>query len=129
MDTPTPIPDNVVGAREFGSVASASVSDFRRSLLAWDSILFFIVCISDLVSTVVFVERGGVGELNPMLAWSLRQGIACFIAVKLMSFVPTLLVCAWYRSRYPSFITLALRIALVGYLMIYIVGVGRQFAG
>jgi hypothetical protein len=100
---------------------------FLKALVAWDSVLFACICLLDMLSTIYFVQSGGATEANPVLAGTFRYGIWCFVLAKLCSFMPALVVAAYFRDRYPSFIGVCLRGAMIAYAIIYAIGVGRQF--
>jgi hypothetical protein len=100
---------------------------FVQALFKWDSILFALLCVTDMLSTLYWVHDGVASESNPMLALCLQHGPIVFVAAKLVSFVPMLLFAAWYRLTRPQFIALALRAGVAAYVLIYIVGVGIQF--
>ena len=100
---------------------------FWRSLLAWDSLFFAVICILDMISTLCWVNDGKATESNPWLAYWLGQSMACFVFVKLMSFLPTLAVSAYYRESYPKFVSTCLRCALAAYLIIYFGSIAKQF--
>ena len=100
---------------------------FTQALFQWESVLFALICICYMLSTLFWVHQGIATEANPMLARCLQQGVAVFCGTKLLSFVPMLLFSAWYRTKQPKFIALALRLAIAAYVAMYIIGVGAQF--
>lgn len=100
---------------------------FLGSLLAWDSLLFALICSLDMVSTVYLVRHGMAREGNPMLAYFYRMGEAHFVAAKLMSYVPTLVITAIFRDRYEKLVALCLRSVIAAYIAIYLVSVLGQF--
>jgi len=102
---------------------------FVQALFQWESVVYAIICLSDLASTLYFIHHGEATEANPILAPAVQQGDGVFCLAKLLSFVPMLLLAAWYRQQKPKFIAVALRIAIVAYVVIYAVGVGSQFLG
>jgi hypothetical protein len=112
-----------IGLREKSS------SSFWQSLIAWDSLLFFTICSLDMLLTLLWVHQGVARESNPWLAACLRQGPFYFCLAKTLSFVPVLLFCAYYRSRYPRFIALALRWGAAIYSTIYFACIALQFYG
>ncbi len=61
-----------------------------------------------------------------MSLW-LHYGDLAFCLAKLVSFVPFLLVAAYYRPRRPRLIAVALRGTLLLYIGIYLTSVGGQF--
>lgn len=104
-----------------------SPRSFWQSLFAWDSALFFVVCSLDMLSTLWWVRQGIARESNPWLADCMRVSPLCFCAAKSLSYVPVLLICAYYRSAYPRCVSLALRCGMAGYLAMYAIGIGIQF--
>lgn len=108
-------------------VASTAPGDgFLDAIVQWDSLLFGFICLIDMVSTVYFVCTGMAREANPWLAYWMDQGVVSFVFVKLLSFLPTLAVAAYYRNTYPKFIEVGLRCALAGYVAIYVGSVLHQ---
>lgn len=106
-----------------------SSPSFWQSLIAWDSVLFFTICSLDMLLTLLWVHQGVARESNPWLAACLRQGPIYFCLAKSLSFVPVLAFCAYYRSKYPRFITNALRWGTAAYLAIYFTCIAIQFSG
>jgi hypothetical protein len=99
---------------------------YLQALLKWESVIFATICITDLCTTLFWVHVGVAKEANPLLAGFLQQGDLSFCLVKLISFVPMLLLSAWYRMYNPHFIAVALRFAIAAYLLIYLIGVVPQ---
>ena len=97
------------------------------SLATWELVVFGIICLADMLSTAVMYVRGIADEANPMLAVWLHRSVSAFCMAKLISFVPTLIVCLIYRNKYPVLITYALRAAIAIYIIVYVVGVGVQY--
>lgn len=104
-----------------------SSRSYWHSLFAWDSMLFFFVCSLDMLSTLLWVQQGVAKEANPWLAECMRVSPLCFCAAKSISYVPVLLICAYYRSTYPRCVALGLRWGVFGYIALYAIGVGIQF--
>lgn len=100
---------------------------FVKSLLAWDSAAFALACLLDMVSTILLVHRGMAVEGNPWLAYCYHRGEVYFIIAKLLSFLPAIAFAAYYRDRFPEFVPLCLRVALVAYVVIYATSVFGQF--
>lgn len=80
-----------------------------------------------MLSTLYWVHTHQATEANPWMSLWLHDGDWAFCAVKLLSFIPFLLVAAYYRPRRPRLIAVALRGTLVLYLGVYAMSVGRQF--
>ncbi len=99
----------------------------RYSRLGWESILLFAICTGDMLSTLFWVHTHVATEGNPWMNLWLHHGDAAFCLVKMMSFVPFLLVAAYYRPRRPRLIRVSLRGTLALYALVYAVGVGGQY--
>lgn len=97
-----------------------------QAALGWESIMLAVVCLADMLSTLYWVHTHQATEANPWMAHWLHQGDFAFCATKLLSFVPFLLVAAYYRPRRPRLIAVALRGTIVLYLAIYVFSVGSQ---
>ncbi|CCW34071.1 hypothetical protein CTKA_00923 [Chthonomonas calidirosea] len=82
-----------------------------------------LIGLADLGSTILFIERHGAQEANPIFRHFWEMGLGAFIVAKLVCLIGPLLVMEWARQRHPLFVTGALRIAIVGYLALYGVGV------
>jgi Domain of unknown function (DUF5658) len=81
------------------------------------------LCVADLISTVVFMERHGATEANAVMRFYLQYGMVAFIGAKCLLFVPALLMAEWYRQRNPRLITSTLRLVILLYVGLYGVGV------
>jgi uncharacterized membrane protein len=95
----------------------------KRFKLSAGNTILGIICMLDLVSTVYLLCTGRMVEGNPIMAYVLGYGMAAFILVKLLSFVPTMYLLQWYRSRNLGFSKLMTTVAITGYLCFYILGV------
>ena len=82
-----------------------------------------LIGLADLGSTIVFIERHGAQEANPIFRHFWEMGLGAFIVAKLVCLIGPLLVMEWARQRHPRFVAGALRIAILGYLALYGVGV------
>ena len=109
------------------ALTDESPRSYWQSLFAWDSVLFFAVCSLDMLSTLWWVHTGIAAESNPWLAACMRVSPLYFCAVKCISYVPVLMICAYYRETYPRCVSLSLRWGIFGYLAMYAIGVGIQF--
>ena len=97
-----------------------------RAMFAWDSLLLLLICVADMLSTLYFVHAGMATESNPLMAYWLKMSDGAFCAAKIMSFLPLLCVAAYYRASRPKLVALALRTAIIMYVVIYVVGVSAQ---
>jgi hypothetical protein len=90
-----------------------------KAWLAWESITLFMICFVDMCSTLYWVHNHTATEANPLMAYWLHQGDWAFCIAKLLSFVPFLALCAYYRSSRPKLIAVALRSTIVLYATTY----------
>jgi len=107
------------------SSAKSPASSWAR--IGWESIVLFLICTADMLSTLHWVHTHVATESNPWMALWLQHGDLAFCAVKMLSFMPFLLVAACYRSRRPRLIRVSLRGTIALYALIYAVSVGSQF--
>ena len=98
-----------------------------RDLFAWEAVVFFGICLLDMLTTLWWSGHGIAVEGNPILAPLLRANPLLFAAGKIISFLPALIVCGLYRRQHPQFVATALRLAIVAYLAVYCITVGLQF--
>lgn len=86
--------------------------------------LLALVCLADLVSTVVLLQMGYAVEGNPLMDYFLRQyGMAAFCAAKLLFVIPPLAFAEWYRRRNDRLVRSTLRGVTMAYITIYVVWV------
>lgn len=107
--------------------ASVKLPAPSRISIGWESIVLFLICTADMLSTLHWVHTHVATESNPWMALWLQHGDFAFCAVKMLSFMPFLLVAAYYRSRRPRLIRVSLRGTIALYTLIYAVSVGSQF--
>lgn len=89
--------------------------------LARETWLLLAIGLVDLASTLYLIQRGLAREANPMMAWYLVHfGIWAFCAAKTTMLVCPLVILEWARRIKPYLGLWALRIALVGYLFVYL---------
>lgn len=77
------------------------------------------ICTLDMAATAVLVHFHCATEFNPLMAACFERGIGVFILVKLMSFVPFLVIAERHRRRNPAFVQTALRCAIFLYTAVY----------
>ena len=73
-----------------------------------------------MLSTLFFVTKGCAVEQNPLMAACLKQGIAVFVLVKILSFVPFVVAIELYRRRDAVFARIACRSAIALYLVTFV---------
>lgn len=104
-----------------------TIRPYLRALGAWDSVLFAAICVLDMCTTIYWVEHGVATEANPLLQFWLQKSVFLFGVAKVASFLPLLMIAAYYRLSKPTFIAYALRTAIVAYVAIYLIAVLKQF--
>ena len=100
-----------------------------QAWLTWESVTLFGICVADMVSTLYWVHTNAATEENPWMSLWLGHGDFAFCAMKLISFLPLLAVCAHYRPTRPRLIAISLRGTIALYLLLYAAAVGIQFVG
>lgn len=95
----------------------------KKRVRAPETGIMIVIGLADLVSTIVFIQRHGAEEANPIFHHYWEMGIGAFVVAKLICLVGPLLVMEWARQRHPRFVAGALRVAIAGYLIMYCVGV------
>ena len=78
------------------------------------------VCLADLVTTLYFMYSGAAYEANPVMAGVLSFGVWAFVSVKLLSFVPFVVLIEIYRLTEPEKAKSVTKLVTVLYLLIYI---------
>ena len=93
-------------------------------------LLFLVViCLADMVTTAIGIAAGTVTEANPLMARVVEQGLLVFCAVKLASFVPAIVLLEVYKRRNPRFVSTLARVAVLGYVTLYALGLGAVNLG
>ena len=72
--------------------------------------------------TILAVQAGIAKESNPILSGVIMRSSVLFAIVKLVSFLFPLAALEIIRIRRPQLVTLSLRLALLAYVLLYIVG-------
>jgi len=89
--------------------------------LARETWLLLAIGLVDLASTLYLIRMGLAREANPVMAWYLVHfGTWAFCAAKTTMLVCPLVILEWARRIKPYLGLWALRIALVGYLFVYL---------
>ena len=91
-----------------------------------ESLILAGICFADMIATIVFVSMGRACESNPLMAACLRHSVGMFVGVKLMSFIPFIILCERHKRRNPGFVRIAMRAAIGLYLAAYVVLVTQQ---
>ena len=89
--------------------------------LSIETIVLIVICLADMLTTLVLVMRGMATEQNPIMAACLNHSPGMFVLVKLLSFVPFVIAVELYRRKNPDFARSACRCAIVLYLITFAV--------
>ena len=87
-----------------------------------ETLLLAAICWLDAVYTLLAVRMGWAHETNPLLIPALRHSDAAFMTIKGVSFLLPLAMLEGLRNRHPELIQRAVRLALLGYIAIYVFG-------
>ena len=85
-----------------------------------ESKILIVICVADMLSTLLAVLSGLAIEQNPIMAACLRHSVWTFVIVKIMSFVPFVIAVERYRAFNPVFARQASRAAILLYVFIYV---------
>lgn len=98
-----------------------------RRTVSGETLCMTFICLLDLLTTLYWVSQGQAREGNPLLAYFLDVGPGAFITAKILTFAPALVAAEWYWPRNPKLISKLLRWVIIGYLFLYVVGVGAHY--
>lgn len=90
--------------------------------IAKESWIIAAIGLADLVTTIIFIRYYGAQEANPLFRDFWRMGLPAFILAKALCVVGPLTLLEWARRREPGFVCWALRLAIVGYVGAYGIG-------
>jgi hypothetical protein len=107
------------------SASPPSVHPLHRTV-SWEVVFIVTICMADLATTLYWVNQGQAREGNPIMAWVLSRGHVPFIGVKILTFLPAVVLAEWYRRDYPRVLRL-MRWAIVLYLFLYVSGVAAHY--
>ena len=87
--------------------------------LSPEGLALFVICTLDAVSTYLFLVLGIAREANPILRPAAEVHPYVFLVVKVLTYLPAIVVAEWYREHRPQLVQRALRLVLVVYLTTY----------
>ena len=88
--------------------------------LAKESLLLIVICMTDLLSTMVLLSNGQAVEGNPIMAYYLNYGIGAFVAVKLVLIFFPVYIAEWGMQYKPQFVRTVLRATIGLYIGLYL---------
>lgn len=100
----------------------ASVHRLLIKPVLWESVALSLICLADAFWTVLMVRAGVAKEANPMVGFFLDHSVAAFIGFKVISFLPGIVAAEYLRFSNERFARVAIRLGLVAYLVLYIIG-------
>ncbi len=89
--------------------------------LTKESKVLIVICLLDLISTLLLLSRGLAFEGNPLMSFYLRFGVWVFVVIKLGLVVLPIFIAEWSLRYRPQFVRLMLRTAIAAYLGLYLV--------
>ena len=90
--------------------------------IARETWLLGLICLADMISTLLLVHSGAAVEANPVLSFFLDRGGVWFVIAKSLLFLGPLFVLELLRRRRPESVTRILRVGIVLYLVCYGIG-------
>lgn len=94
----------------------------RPRRIAWETWIIAAIALADLVTTIIFIQHQGAQEANPVFRRYWDMGLGAFVLAKTICVAGPLFILEWARRREPKLVTWALRMAIVGYLGLYGMG-------
>jgi hypothetical protein len=88
--------------------------------LTRESQVLIIICLLDLLSTLMLVSHGGASEGNPLMSFYLRIGVWAFVLVKLALVFLPIFIAEWSMRYRPKFVRMMLRTAIATYVGMYL---------
>lgn len=92
-----------------------------KSRVSTESLILIAICMADMISTLYFVLKGAAVEQNPLMAACINHSPGMFVMVKMVSFVPFVVVVELYRRKNPDFAKAVTRCAIALYVITFTV--------
>ena len=93
--------------------------------LTRESWIILIIGVLDLTTTLIWVANSGAQEANPIFRYYLAMGPLWFVVAKFICLLCPILLFEFAKNHRPQSAIRGARIAIVGYLVMYAVGVAR----
>ncbi|MCS7064706.1 MAG: DUF5658 family protein, partial [Fimbriimonadales bacterium] len=90
-----------------------------REWLCAESWAIILVCLADLLTTIVLLTRGLAEEGNPIMRYYLRYGLIPFALAKLVLVIAPVVIIEWGRQHRPRTVRTLARVGVLGYLVLY----------
>ena len=88
-----------------------------------ESIALVTIGVVDLITTLVWVNKSGASEANPIFKTYLQMGNGWFVVSKMLLLLGPVFLIEWARLSRPNFAKMGARFAIIGYIAIYSAGV------
>ncbi len=87
-----------------------------------ETLLIAVLCLTDMGWTIMAIKMGIARESNPFMAFLIGRSTMLFAIIKILSFLIPLALLELMRGRNPGLILVSLRIGLVAYVVLYVLG-------
>lgn len=88
-------------------------------ILSNESWAIILVCLADLLITLVLIDKGLAEEGNPLMHFYLGYGIGAFVLAKSVMVAAPVMIIEWGMRRRPRTVMALTRLGIAGYLGIY----------
>ena len=112
-------PGDVLTGRTLTPGLIAQKEIILRLSISPESAILTAICCVDMLLTLVLVQCRLATEQNPFMSACLSRGVLFFVVVKLLSFVPFVVLVEFHRRRNPRFVRTVTRCTILLYLGIY----------
>lgn len=91
----------------------------RRRYLSNESWAIILICIADLLITLVLIDKGLAEEGNPLMRFYLGHGIWAFVLAKSIMVAAPVVIIEWGLRHRPRTVATLARVGIAGYLGVY----------
>lgn len=91
-----------------------------RDWLCAESWAIILVCVADLLTTIVLIAHGLAEEGNPIMRYYLEHGVLPFTLAKLVLVAAPVVIIEWGRRHRPQTVRTLARVGVMGYLTLYV---------
>lgn len=86
-----------------------------------ESLILIVICLADLLFTMLLLGKSQASEGNPLMAYYLQFGVGAFVLAKLALLAFPIFVAEWSKQYRPEFVRSMMRFAIAAYVGIYVV--------
>ncbi len=91
----------------------------RRRYLSNESWAIILICIADLLITLVLIDKGLAEEGNPLMRFYLGHGVWAFVLAKSIMVAAPVVIIEWGLRHRPRTVAALARVGIAGYLGVY----------